>query len=228
MATLIAYHELHNALNRLRSRLSSPARPVARDADLLIGDAYLVSTHAAIEFFFEELSRRAVYASLWKLRTSRVRSPLLEAIAATHYYACATSLPRGDLTVHGSVEEETKAAIAWYIRRLDGNNGVKRLNLLAMLLPLGFHESDFDPVWLASMDSFGGLRGDTAHGRPVTRFGRPPVDIAPSGFGPIKVPVWSTSATRTRTSQAPWDIDRTLSGLLPEMRLWDMRVRSRF
>lgn len=224
---LLSYHELHNSLFRIRKRFVEAPRLVARDSDLLAGDAYLIAAHAAIEYFFEDLCRRAIYSSLWTYRRTGKQPSVIAGIVDAHYHVCVGALPRNELAAHPSEQEQVKAAVLWHGKRIDNNQGIKRSNLLAIILPLGFRESDFDPVWLASMDSFGRLRGDTAHGRPALRFGKPAIDIAPGQSSPVEVAVWTHAATRTRTTQAPWDIDTTLDALLPEMRAWDGRIRSR-
>ncbi|WSZ84174.1 hypothetical protein OG584_20675 [Streptomyces sp. NBC_00859] len=53
------------------------------------------------------------------------------------------------------------------------NHGVKEANLLRLLLPIGFKESDFDSVWLGVMNSFGTNRGMVAH-QSASRVQNPP------------------------------------------------------
>ncbi|MFF1300654.1 MULTISPECIES: HEPN domain-containing protein [unclassified Streptomyces] len=53
------------------------------------------------------------------------------------------------------------------------NHGVKEANLLRLLLPIGFRESDFDSVWLGVMNSFGVNRGMVAH-QSASRVQNPP------------------------------------------------------
>lgn len=43
------------------------------------------------------------------------------------------------------------------------NHGIKEKNLLSILLPIGIEHSSLDPAFLVEIDSFGSLRGHTAH-----------------------------------------------------------------
>jgi hypothetical protein len=223
----LCYHDLHNSLLRIRRAFSSSARPVARDVDLLAGDAYLVAAHAAVEHFFEDLCRRAIYKSLWRYRNTQTVSSILDSLVETRYKVAIGALPRSEFVAPPTQVDELRGAVGWMVKRIDGNQGVKKSNLLALLLPVGFAEGDFDPVWLASMDSFGLLRGDTAHGRPSSSFGRQSVNLAAHSTQAVHVSVWSQSATRTRTTYAPWDVDQIVAALLPEMAAWDRRLQAR-
>jgi hypothetical protein len=50
-----------------------------------------------------------------------------------------------------------------YLKLLGRNNGIKEKDVLRILLPLGIHEADLSPTWLATMNSFGQARGKAAH-----------------------------------------------------------------
>jgi hypothetical protein len=43
------------------------------------------------------------------------------------------------------------------------NHGIKEKNLLSILLPIGIEHSSLDPAFLVEIDSFGSMRGHTAH-----------------------------------------------------------------
>lgn len=43
------------------------------------------------------------------------------------------------------------------------NHGIKEKNLLSILLPIGIEHSSLDPAFLADIESFGSMRGHTAH-----------------------------------------------------------------
>lgn len=46
---------------------------------------------------------------------------------------------------------------------IDRNHGIRQANVLQMTSRIGFLASEFDPVWLAELDSFGASRGVVAH-----------------------------------------------------------------
>lgn len=54
-------------------------------------------------------------------------------------------------------------AVGQYSAAVNRNHGIKRDNILQMLLPIGVVESDIDLVWLVTIDGFGAKRGITAH-----------------------------------------------------------------
>lgn len=219
----LAFADLSNDLVHLRKRYLGKRRPVPTNYDLLQGDAFLIAAHAAFEHFFEELCRRAIHTSLWRYSRGRGLSPILDSLQRSYNAVQVSNLPRGTHQFFAGDDLVGKSA-TWYAKRLADNNGVKRSNLLAMLLPLGFDEIDCDEVWLADMDAFGQLRGDAAHGRPATRFGRSGVTLSQSG-PPQVIEVWTQSALRVRTRHPPWDVEATISRLLPETLQWDHRLR---
>ena len=56
------------------------------------------------------------------------------------------------------------------------NHGVKEANLLALLLPIGISTDDLDPIFLATMNSFGEQRGRFAHSSAATYQTQQPPD----------------------------------------------------
>lgn len=220
MKRLLHYHETHAHLKKLGNAYGRPGRAVPRDDDLAQGDAYLVAAHACIEFFFEELCRHAVHSSIWRFSRENVSNRVLDNLQSAYRWNQILQLPRGgDAFINGTIS--LKKALEWYIKRVDENNGVKPQNLWAILMPLGFSEGDFDPLWLNAMDAFGEGRGDMAHGRPTALFGKAGVPVGSLGE---TIRVWSQRATRTRIAMAPWDVEHLLEQLKPELLEWDRRI----
>ena len=74
-----------------------------------------------------------------------------------------------------SLIEELKSARDRFIEYAKGANmGVRRTNVLRLLLPIGIRESEIDQAWLQKIDEFGQNRGSIAHS-PKGRV-REPVD----------------------------------------------------
>jgi hypothetical protein len=141
-----------------------------------------VASHAAIEFFIEDLCRRGVHISLWKYSRGGGMSPLLESVCESYVGACVAELPRrADQFEFFSGDDLVSHGVRWMVKRIDSNNGVRKSNLLSLLLPLGFEEGDCDPLWFGAMDSLGSARGDVAHGRPASGHSRAPISIAVTG-----------------------------------------------
>jgi hypothetical protein len=48
-------------------------------------------------------------------------------------------------------------------KAISNNNGIKRKNILQLIVPLGIEYSVIDQTWLATIDSYGSSRGQVAH-----------------------------------------------------------------
>lgn len=227
---LLAYAQLHTELQTLARYYVKPfpVRASPSTTDLRRGDDYMVAAHAVVQQFIETACRKAVQISLGMYRQSGAvhgtENYVLRSIIGTHFGIQVGRLPAADYTFTGGYNS-VKLAIKWYVERLDGNNGVRRSNLLALLLPLGFEEQDFDEVWLGDMNSFGGQRGDIAHGRQGIR--RRNTDITfVVGATTEKMSAWSNKSRRLRNSaKAPWDVEKQIDQLVGELREWDIRLR---
>ena len=57
--------------------------------------------------------------------------------------------------------DRARAKFCSYVRH--ENHGLREVNILRLLLPVGVREVDIDRVWLNTIDSFGQYRGDVAH-----------------------------------------------------------------
>lgn len=221
---LLVYPDVHLSLKRLEKTYRRTWQPSPSDADLDDGDAYLLVAHSVIEFWFEELCRRAVYASLRRYALNSVASGPLVSIMQAYYWAKVNTLPRSGFEPHVG-DALVERSVKWYIDRVDDNNGIKRSNLLAILLPLGLDAAKIDDIWLDSMDSFGGQRGDVAHGRPRAAFGRSPVTLQSAG-ATRQIAVWSSKTRRLRAASPTWDVTRTINALLPGIIDVDQQVAS--
>jgi hypothetical protein len=60
-------------------------------------------------------------------------------------------------------DESVKKAVQFYKSELEQNHGIKEQNILSILLPLGLSHRRFEATFMATLDSFGGLRGRLAH-----------------------------------------------------------------
>ncbi len=54
-------------------------------------------------------------------------------------------------------------SINLYKASISQNNGIKEKDILKLLLPIGIPLANIDSVWLASINSFGALRGEIMH-----------------------------------------------------------------
>ena len=138
--------------------------------------AYRVLAHAEIEEYLEArvsgIAKNAV--KNWKL-TGQANNVLLALVAFSgkEMEEPPPSLEPSQPNQKSSWEERTQlskkleSALNSYFRTVRNNHGVKEANLLRMLLPIGYPVEKLDPLWLASMNSFGERRGEAAHGSSI-------------------------------------------------------------
>lgn len=136
--------------------------------------AFIVLSHAEVEEYIEGMCLDI----LQKAEARWLKSDTAGAcVAALMLYNDKQSKPPKSLALQApkdTVDEIVKSAFKKH-RDFAGrdNHGVKEANLLRLLLPIGFKESDFDTVWLGVMNSFGANRGMVAH-RSASRVRQPP------------------------------------------------------
>lgn len=134
--------------------------------------AYQVLCHAEVEECIEVLylgfATRAVQRWNATRRLQRSTRALLGYYALVKAGRSLKKLPRGRTRLRPPrtmrVTARTMAAAhTAFLHVVSGNHGLKDANVRRMGACLGIAEDDFDPVWLAAMDTFGRSRGDTAH-----------------------------------------------------------------
>jgi hypothetical protein len=158
--------------------------------------AFRVLAHAEVEACLEDLAFDAVlqaYAG-WT-SDARARTCLMSLVA---YHELRISLPKGMPPSGRQVPElgdAVEAAKNWYCTYLRAyNHGVRESNVLAILVPIGFRLGDIDNTWLATIDSFGNERGETAHRSAIKPLTQPDpvaelaaVNQVVAGLAPIDV-----------------------------------------
>lgn len=136
----------------------------ARQHDLARG--FRLLAHAEIEAFLEDRAREVSMAAFKKFLLNR--KPNLVTMSLLAFEQVQSELSEGfrkDLYSRGvdHVEACLKSANQTYQFKLSTNHGIRERNILQILLPIGFNQADIDSTWLGEMDSFGRIRGETAH-----------------------------------------------------------------
>lgn len=167
---------LEKDLVRLRKRLlPNKFNALGAYSDLwqMRGLSYRMLCHATVEQFLEEWSTYLMHKGInvWAA-TSR-----LNAVASSLVFYSerqGVGAPTRLCPTPGSEEYRRwmnkydfstaldKAKI-FHSRRIHSNHGIKEENLLQLFMPVGIRLSDFDPLWIAEMNSFGATRGSAAH-----------------------------------------------------------------
>lgn len=129
--------------------------------------SYRLLAHAEIESCIEDVVRdvATLTYSAWEV-DRRPRTSLLALVSFCGDQRPSTphELPAtlGQVTP-GFMKDRVSTARNAFARMIKENNGVKEKDLLRLLLPVGVQEYQLDRTWLATIDSFGSVRGDTAH-----------------------------------------------------------------
>ncbi|MGX1615682.1 HEPN domain-containing protein [Micromonospora chalcea] len=157
---------LQRRVRQLESRFLPTANPTGfysqRQYDGV--RAYVVLTHAEIESYVEDVTQDILLAAKTRWLNSQRTG---RCIAALMLYG-ARSVQPPKAIVRQTANDTFEAHVIRLLREHEryvsqDNHGIKEKNLLSVLLPVGVLEADLDPVWLATMNSFGGQRGAVAH-----------------------------------------------------------------
>lgn len=160
--------ELEARLGELATHLL-PGTPYNTRVEAFTGEeidrtrAYRVLAHAEIEVCLEDLARGVANDAYDAWFADR--RPRVAVVALLAYSARGRADPPDELPLAGpaDIAQRVKEAKEALTDRVEANNGVRDRNVLGLLMPVGLTEYDIDQTWLATIDSFGHLRGDTAH-----------------------------------------------------------------
>ena len=126
--------------------------------------AFRLLAHAEFEWYLEEIAFETANKAVndWQQR-GVVTKALLAMVAFRDVYS-----EGGQNTNQSGILRDLDSRIDESRRRFNGyakgrNNGIREENILKLLLPVGINKSDIDQTWLSTTDSFGQLRGETAH-----------------------------------------------------------------
>lgn len=120
--------------------------------------AYVLLVHAEIESYLEDRVSDVVDQAHIQWKQNGICTRTLEGLLRHHLNSHKEPWRP---TVKS--DDAVKAAVNSYNSIVKKNNGVRETNLLSMLFPIGLEYHRLDGTWLATMDSFGSLRGAFAH-----------------------------------------------------------------
>jgi hypothetical protein len=173
MSRSVRFRTLTKELNRLKKQFLPKISPIGlySDRQLALTLAYRVLAHAEIEAYLEERAWEVVINAKqdWD-NTGKTCRTLICLLA---FSGQSMDAPPDTLTPTNSSQDAWKkklkiskkidSSISCFNGVIRQNHGVKEANLLALLLPIGIDSDDLDPVWLATMNTFGEQRGLVAH-----------------------------------------------------------------
>lgn len=134
--------------------------------------AYRVLCHAALEDYFESRATEIASEAVRKVKigTYPATATHLVSFEGQHLGSPPDSLSpptqnkAKEWPLQIDIVERIRSCGASFVREIANNNhGIREKNIIRMLIPIGFSPSDFDPVLLSELDSFGRARGQYAH-----------------------------------------------------------------
>lgn len=145
--------------------------------------AYRLFAHAEFEHYFEERSLEVASCSFKKWELKRVASKTL--LSLVLYSGRDMPLPPASLKSpqpSGQANHDelldlmkrVKKAYSAFQNIVRNNNGIKEVDILRLLLPIGVDYKDLDPIWIATINSFGKARGEFAHTSMAMAINNPP------------------------------------------------------
>ena len=130
-----------------------------REEDLI--KAYILLVHAEIEAFLETIAENKMQAALGKWENANRSSICLTSVLS--FCPVNENFAKKNKNDKDNLTKRIKHSISIFFQILVKNNGIKRDNILKILLPLGISIDDLDVTWLNTMESFGSSRGYIAH-----------------------------------------------------------------
>ncbi len=157
------FRQLQSRINELENLLPStrPTGDYTRDEFDRVR-AFQLLGHAEIEAFIEDVGMATVNSAFKKWSVDgKARRPLLSLLAYTEVKLGHPPqvLPFGRPELRQRLEK-VKNSYSYLVKN---SNGIREKDVLAVLMSAGLREADFDTTWLATIDSLGKRRGETAH-----------------------------------------------------------------
>jgi hypothetical protein len=130
--------------------------------EIYLINCYVFLIHAEIESYIEDFARSKIKVAWENWEKKRKPSICIEAVLS-FLPVNNESFEKKERDNKHSLELRINKSVTRYYKVLSDNNGIKRQNLLDILLPLGVEIKQLDETWLNVMDEFGQKRGEIAH-----------------------------------------------------------------
>ncbi|MDB9303470.1 hypothetical protein PN488_03585 [Nodularia spumigena CS-591/12] len=167
------FRSLSRELTRLKKQFLPKISPIGLYSERQLSRtlAYRVLAHAEIESYLEDRAWEVTQNA--KQVCDNGGKTCLTLISLVAFSGQMMEIPPVTLTPTTTnrnnsldkikISKKIDLAIKSFKKVIDNNHGVKEANLLALLLPIGIDSDDLDPVWLATMNTFGKERGIVVH-----------------------------------------------------------------
>ncbi|MDB9326031.1 HEPN domain-containing protein [Nodularia spumigena] len=173
MPRSVRFRSLSRELTRLKKQFLPKISPIGLYSERQLSRtlAYRVLAHAEIESYLEDRAWEVTQNA--KQVCDNGGKTCLTLISLVAFSGQMMEIPPVTLTPTTTnrnnsldkikISKKIDLAIKSFKKVIDNNHGVKEANLLALLLPIGIDSDDLDPVWLATMNTFGKERGIVVH-----------------------------------------------------------------
>jgi hypothetical protein len=119
--------------------------------------AFILLTHAELEYYFECISEK-----IHSLHVTRITTPVLD-YSRTHEELFVFGLGKMEPTKDFTKAERAERLLKNYQQQIVNNNGIKSKDILQLLLPAGIDIGNIPEVLKNSLNAYGEKRGDFAH-----------------------------------------------------------------
>ena len=178
------FNVLEQELNSLRTNFLPENFDPAGDYNskkIALATAYRVLAHAEIESYLEDRALEIVQnaLALWSSEQRQTTVTLLYLFAFTKVSMSSKQEERlNTIPDNTTVNEESRIieemlqddfnrklgkVFNSFKKQIKDNHGVRKRNILSLLLPTGINSNEIDVNWLEEIDNFGKKRGNFAH-----------------------------------------------------------------
>lgn len=168
------YSKLLDRFQKLnKALLPKVASPIGnyRDSTYERTRAYKVLTHAEIEYYFEQTVLAIANTAFTKWTTSNKSSKTITALVAyNQVMPCPLPDSKGGNCSSHTLEERVSKSYQSFCALVNSkNHGIKETNILNLVLPVGFIETDLSDDLLLALNNYGTTRGLIAHSTRATQ-----------------------------------------------------------
>lgn len=125
--------------------------------------SYVLLVHAEIENYLEDIVSDKIRKCFNLWISSRKKSSCITSVLAFCGHKISFDTKRDTADKKEKIEYRIEKNIAHFNSMIYSNHGIKKSNILNLLLPIGIERHELDDTWLSIMENFGSNRGLIAH-----------------------------------------------------------------
>lgn len=157
MKVSILYTNLRKRVFYLKKQLSFDTKNSQRKINQDKLRAFKLLAHAELESYIENAVLEVLNRCEAEWQTNQKMLPSLQFLII--YPTSRFEANESQLTK----EDRVRQILDSFKKSVANNNGIKRKNVLLLVVPLGVDYNTIDETWLSTIDSYGADRGKVAH-----------------------------------------------------------------